>query len=79
VQFISDDDIYFHVKGKITIPATPPIFKTYEDHRMAMSFAPLALILPEIIIEDPMVVSKSHPQFWDHLKQMGFEMQQVQS
>lgn len=74
VQFTSDDDIFFHVKGKISTPSTPPIFKTYEDHRMAMCLAPLALVLPEIIIEEPMVVSKSHPQFWNHLKEMGFEV-----
>jgi 3-phosphoshikimate 1-carboxyvinyltransferase len=37
---------------------------TYEDHRMAMAFAPVALKLP-IIIEDPEVVSKSYPTFWD--------------
>jgi len=71
VQFTSDDDIYFHIKGKISTPSQIPVFKTYEDHRMAMSFAPLALVLPEIIIEEPMVVSKSHPQFWEHLEEMG--------
>ena len=44
---------------------------TYNDHRMAMAFAPLALKVP-IIIEDSKVVSKSYPTFWDHLAALGF-------
>ena len=46
---------------------------TYNDHRMAMSFAPLSLLNP-IIINDPMVVTKSYVSFWDHLKKLGFEI-----
>jgi 3-phosphoshikimate 1-carboxyvinyltransferase len=45
--------------------------KTYQDHRMAMAFAPLAL-KTSIIIEDAEVVSKSYPTFWDDLKSIGF-------
>ncbi len=45
---------------------------TYQDHRMAMAFAPLALKVP-IIIEDAEVVSKSYPTFWDDLKSVGFQ------
>lgn len=45
---------------------------TYNDHRMAMAFAPLALTLPQITIENPEVVNKSYPDFWQHLKQAGF-------
>lgn len=46
---------------------------TYNDHRMAMAFAPLALKVP-IIINDAGVVSKSYPDFWDDLKQVGFHI-----
>lgn len=46
--------------------------KTYQDHRMAMAFAPLALRVP-IIIEEAEVVSKSYPAFWEDLKSIGFE------
>jgi len=77
-QFTSEDDIHFQVKGKVSIPVNTPVFRTYEDHRMAMSFAPLALVLPEIIIDEPMVVSKSHPLFWEHLKAMGFTVDLLQ-
>jgi len=45
--------------------------KTYQDHRMAMAFAPLALKVP-IVIEEAEVVSKSYPTFWDDLKSIGF-------
>ncbi|AEH00303.1 3-phosphoshikimate 1-carboxyvinyltransferase [Lacinutrix sp. 5H-3-7-4] len=45
---------------------------TYNDHRMAMAFAPLALKVP-IEIEDYMVVSKSYPTFWEDLKSLGFQ------
>ena len=48
-----------------------PIFKTYNDHRMAMCMAPLAIKFP-IIIEDEMVVEKSYPTFWEDWKQLGF-------
>ncbi len=50
-----------------------PIFDTYEDHRMAMCLAPLALLFP-IKINNPEVVSKSYPHFWEDLKKLGFEI-----
>ena len=45
---------------------------TYEDHRMAMAFAPACLILPNIYINHPQVVTKSYPRYWDDLKTAGF-------
>ncbi|MGZ3756335.1 MAG: 3-phosphoshikimate 1-carboxyvinyltransferase [Mucilaginibacter sp.] len=50
------------------------IIHTYEDHRMAMAFAPLALVIPEMEIEDAMVVEKSYPAFWKDLEKVGFEI-----
>ncbi|MEZ4852884.1 3-phosphoshikimate 1-carboxyvinyltransferase [Flavobacterium sp.] len=47
---------------------------TYQDHRMAMAFAPLAIKVP-IIINNANVVSKSYPNFWNHLQQVGFTIQ----
>jgi len=49
---------------------------TYNDHRMAMAFAPLALKVP-IIIEDAGVVSKSYPDFWNDLKTLSFEISEL--
>jgi 3-phosphoshikimate 1-carboxyvinyltransferase len=47
---------------------------TYDDHRMAMAFAPLALVMPELEIEDHLVVEKSYPDFWKHLELAGFNI-----
>src|SRR5690606_30124300 len=52
-------------------PDQIPTIKTYHDHRMAMSFAPLALI-QNIEIENPEVVEKSYPDFWKDLVAVGF-------
>lgn len=49
-----------------------PSINTYEDHRMAMAFAPSALFVPGIKINNIEVVSKSYPQFWSHLQDAGF-------
>ncbi len=66
---------YFMVEGKAQFDTTP-VFPTYEDHRMAMSFAPLAMLHP-VDIEDPSVVVKSYVEFWDDLKTLGFEVAEV--
>ncbi|EKT4550187.1 3-phosphoshikimate 1-carboxyvinyltransferase [Flavobacterium psychrophilum] len=50
--------------------------KTYQDHRMAMAFAPLAL-RTSIIIEDAGVVSKSYPNFWNDLQSIGFRINEI--
>lgn len=50
--------------------------KTYQDHRMAMAFAPLAL-KANIIIEEANVVSKSYPNFWKDLKAVGFKIEEL--
>jgi 3-phosphoshikimate 1-carboxyvinyltransferase len=49
------------------------VIDTYEDHRMAMGFAPLAMV-ENIQINDFQVVNKSYPSFWEDLKQFGFEL-----
>lgn len=58
-------------------PAEPsPVIATYEDHRMAMAFAPASLVLPHIRIADPHVVSKSYPGYWDDLRLAGFRVEE---
>jgi 3-phosphoshikimate 1-carboxyvinyltransferase len=57
---------------KRTNPIHPNVLiETYHDHRMAMAFAPLALLVP-IRIQDADVVTKSYPGFWEDLEQNGF-------
>lgn len=61
------------------VSGSPPLeglgVATYQDHRMAMAFAPLALKVP-IIIEDAEVVSKSYPKFWEDLQSIGFTIEE---
>ena len=45
---------------------------TYEDHRMALAFAPAALCMEGLRINNPQVVTKSYPNFWEDLSQAGF-------
>jgi 3-phosphoshikimate 1-carboxyvinyltransferase len=60
--------------SEIIIPNTT--IATYQDHRMAMAFAPLAL-KTALIIENAEVVSKSYPAFWEDLKSIGFTISEV--
>lgn len=55
-----------------------PIISTYEDHRMAMAFAPACIVLPQIVIDEPQVVSKSYPAYWEDLKKAGFTISNEQ-
>lgn len=48
-------------------------FRTYQDHRMAMAFAPLALLQP-VTIQEPEVVRKSYPTFWKDFEKVGFDL-----
>lgn len=49
------------------------VVKTYEDHRMALAFAPLSIITNELVIDDPEVVTKSYPKYWNNLEEVGFK------
>jgi 3-phosphoshikimate 1-carboxyvinyltransferase len=62
--------------GKIddSIKSETQIIETYHDHRMAMAFAPMAIAGFNLQINDPMVVTKSYPKFWDDLKKVGFKI-----
>ncbi|WP_300571085.1 3-phosphoshikimate 1-carboxyvinyltransferase [Flavobacterium sp.] len=70
--FITDDSLTLKPSSGINPNI---VIKTYQDHRMAMAFAPLAL-KTVIIIEDAEVVSKSYPNFWTDLKSIGFNMEE---
>ncbi|WP_320017732.1 3-phosphoshikimate 1-carboxyvinyltransferase [Labilibaculum manganireducens] len=50
--------------------------ETYHDHRMALAFAPIALVRPNVVIDSPDVVKKSYPNFWEQLKELGFEVKE---
>lgn len=54
-----------------------PVIATYKDHRMAMAFAPASIVLDNIHIDDPAVVSKSYPNYWEDLKKAGFAIEEI--
>lgn len=69
------NDSILEWNGERCEPDPNPVIATYEDHRMAMAFAPAALVLPQgIRIADPKVVTKSYPTYWDHLREAGFSI-----
>ena len=59
-------------EGERCIAEDKPVISTYEDHRMAMAFAPASFIFKNLQIANPEVVSKSYPHFWEDLKAAGF-------
>ncbi|HET8884744.1 MAG TPA: 3-phosphoshikimate 1-carboxyvinyltransferase, partial [Salinimicrobium sp.] len=69
--FVDENSLSFsevkNLKNRVKI-------ETYNDHRMAMAFAALS-IKTEVLIENPEVVSKSYPKFWDHLKALDFQLE----
>ena len=67
---ISVTDVSLHLKASTHINENIAI-NTYQDHRMAMAFAPLALKVL-LVINNAEVVSKSYPDFWKDLEQFGF-------
>ena len=62
--------------GEKCEPTFEPI-DTYEDHRMAMAFAPAAIKFPGLRINHPEVVSKSYPHFWDDMRHAGFQVKEI--
>jgi 3-phosphoshikimate 1-carboxyvinyltransferase len=67
-----DDKAHWTVIPSSKLPASAS-FQTYKDHRMAMAFAPLATLM-KVELENPAVVKKSYPTFWDDVKSFGFEI-----
>jgi 3-phosphoshikimate 1-carboxyvinyltransferase len=67
---ITEDSLSISASAKIKELIS---IETYNDHRMAMAFAPLAMKVP-ITIEDPNVVTKSFPKFWDALAKVGISV-----
>lgn len=62
--------------GERCTPDANPCITTYEDHRMAMAFAPACFIYKNLQVNDPDVVNKSYPQYWQHLINAGFHIKE---
>ena len=68
---ITGDSLFLsEVRTKAT---TPPAIETYQDHRMAMAFAPLVMQI-DLLIREAEVVSKSYPNFWNDLRKLGIQL-----
>ncbi len=61
-----------------TEAAFPIVFDTWNDHRMAMSFAPLSIAFGKIKINNPEVVEKSYPGFWAAMQHIGFNLRKLE-
>lgn len=71
----NDSELYWN--GERCEPSLELGIDTYEDHRMALAFAPYALTTEGLIINNPQVVTKSYPHFWDDLKNVGFKIEET--
>ncbi len=69
-----ENDSILMWNGERCEPEETPVIETYEDHRMAMAFAPAIIRYPNLLIADPQVVTKSYPGYWEDLKQAGFQV-----
>jgi 3-phosphoshikimate 1-carboxyvinyltransferase len=70
---IDGDDSISWTNKYLPVNETPDI-KTYDDHRMAMAFAPAAIIANSLIVRNAEVVSKSYPHYWEDLRKAGFKI-----
>ena len=73
VRSVNDNELIWD--GELCEPALEVGIDTYEDHRMALSFAPAALRFDGLRINNPQVVTKSYPKFWEDISQAGFQLE----
>ncbi len=72
-----ENDVAMIWDGETTKPESRPVIDTFDDHRMAMAFAPAAVKFPGLVIADAGVVGKSYPDYWKHLVQCGFMIKEA--
>ncbi len=73
VKIVGDDTMEWD-GTYLSVDVDTPLIATYKDHRMAMALAPLASKLSRLRIENSTVVSKSYPDYWEHLSMAGFKV-----
>lgn len=74
-DLLEEDKAHWTLVPSLHLPDSAN-FETYEDHRMAMAFAPLATLM-DIEIQNPAVVRKSYPNFWKDIMSFGFPLKEV--
>ena len=70
----SEQDCILYWEGERCVPDGRPCIDTYEDHRMAMAFAPACFLFPDLCVNHPEVVTKSYPGYWNDLRMAGFSV-----
>lgn len=79
IDIVGDSVLEWDGRSRWPIPGDEPVvIDTYDDHRMAMAFAPVGLYIPGIIIRNAEVVTKSYPEFWNDMRSLGFELEEVE-
>ena len=73
----SDRELWWNGEKSVVSQHPEPVIDTYKDHRMAMAFAPCSLRWGHIAINDPDVVAKSYPGFWNELQRQGFDLESM--
>ena len=77
LEVINDSELKWDGKSRLTSHSSLlTAIDTYEDHRMALAFAPLALKMP-IFINNPQVVTKSYPHYWDDIQKAQFSVKEL--
>ncbi|NTW34414.1 MAG: 3-phosphoshikimate 1-carboxyvinyltransferase, partial [Bacteroidetes bacterium] len=73
IDFFEETKGIYKIEGTFNASAVP-LIESYNDHRMLMSFAPLALCNNKIMLSNPTCVKKSYPDFWNDIKMCGFKI-----
>ncbi len=76
ISYASDGNVLYWDGSTKPYWGVIPVINTYHDHRMALSMAPLVIKSKEILIEDPLVVTKSYPDYWNDLRKAGFRIEE---
>ncbi len=78
IDIVGDSVLEWDGRSRWPVADNRPVaIDTYDDHRMAMAFAPVGLYIPGIIIRDAGVVTKSYPGFWDDMRRLGYVVEEV--
>ena len=76
-RFVQKSEVQYYMQEGTATPNDDTEIETYDDHRMAMAFAPLSLMMP-LRIKDKEVVRKSYPSYWEDLEQLGFNIETLE-
>ena len=76
-RFVQKSEVQYYMQEGTATPNEDTEIETYDDHRMAMAFAPLSLMMP-LRIKDKDVVRKSYPNYWVDLEHLGFNIETLE-